>query len=141
VTNGTNRLEEVLAQVRLHRRLRTNPELSVQQLSQLLWAAYGCTPHMTASSRAGLTVPSWMAEYFQTNRIYVVKDRVYRYCNRAGSNLATRDHRLELVYDARTLEGCICGPQIIPGPDCAAADLDADGDVDLADFGEFQRDY
>jgi len=246
-TNGPNRLEEVLTQVGLRERLRTSPELSAQQLSQLLWAAYGCTPHMTANGRAGLTVPSWVAEYFLTNRIYVVADRVYRYCNRTGSNLATRDHRLELVYDgdvrielrqivpalaaapcyillcltqsglgvwyqrletgfaaggilleatalglgcdfesalssaqqtgiqqvthiptsdyphaivavgyrasdldadgdvdltdARTLAGCMSGPQISPAPNCTAADLDADGDVDLADFGEFQRDY
>ena len=41
-----------------------------------------------------------MAEYFLTNRIYVVNASVWRYCNRVGTNLATRDHRLELVQNA-----------------------------------------
>ncbi len=100
VTDGSNQLEEVLARVHVARRFRTEPDLSLPQLSQLLWAGYGCTPHTTANSRAGLTVPSLVAEYFLTNRIYVVNERVLRYCNRQGSNLATRDHRTELVQEA-----------------------------------------
>ncbi|MEW6198268.1 MAG: hypothetical protein AB1601_06340 [Planctomycetota bacterium] len=100
VTDGANHMEEVLADVRLRDRFRTDLDLSPQRLSQLLWAGYGCTPHMTSNSRAGLTVPSWVAEYFLTNRIYVVNDKVWRYANRVGTNLATRDHRLDLVYDA-----------------------------------------
>jgi hypothetical protein len=100
VTDGTDRLEEVLANLRLRTDLRRDLDLSPQRLSQILWAGYGCTPHMTANNRAGLTVPSWVAEYFLTNRIYVVDGRVSRYCNRVGTNLATRDHRLQLVQNA-----------------------------------------
>jgi hypothetical protein len=99
-TDGPDKLEQVLADLRLRTELRTDLDLTPQRLSQILWAGYGCTPHTTANSRAGLTVPSWVAEYFLTNRVYVVNDRVWRYCNRVGSNLATRDHRLELVQNA-----------------------------------------
>ena len=100
VTDGTDRLEEVLANVRLRDELRSDLELTPQRLSQVLWGGYGCSAHMTSNNRAGLTVPSWVAEYFLTNRIYVIGPRVTRYCNRVGSNLATRDHRLQLVRDA-----------------------------------------
>jgi hypothetical protein len=41
-----------------------------------------------------------VAGYFLTNRVYVVNAKVSRYCNRVGTNLATRNHRLELVRDA-----------------------------------------
>jgi hypothetical protein len=99
-TDGEDNLEEVLAGLRLRDRLRTDLDLTPQRLSQILWAGYGCSAHMTSNGRAGLTVPSWVAQYFLTNRIYVVDARVSRYCNRVGSNLATRDHRLELVQDA-----------------------------------------
>lgn len=74
--------------------------LTQAELSQLLWAGYGCTPHWTANNRGGLTMPSWVAEYFLTGRIYLVHDTVLRFCNRVGSNLGTRDHRLELVQGA-----------------------------------------
>ncbi|MGD8453582.1 MAG: nitroreductase family protein [Phycisphaerae bacterium] len=100
VTDGDNSLETVLAGLRLRDRLRADVDLSLEHLSQLLWAGYGCAAHMTANNRAGLTAPSWVAEYFLTNRIYIVDQRVTRYCNRVGSNLTTRDHRLDLVQDA-----------------------------------------
>jgi hypothetical protein len=100
VTDSPANLEEVLAELRLRDKLRADLALTPQRLSQILWAGYGCTPHMTANGRGGLTVPSWVAEYFLTNRIYVVDAAVSRYCNRAGTNLATRDHRLEFVQDA-----------------------------------------
>lgn len=100
VTDGQNNLEEVLASLHLRSTLRTDLDLTPQRLSQILWAGYGCSAHMTANGRGGLTVPSWVANYFLTNRIYVVDSRVSRYCNRVGTNLATRDHRLELVQDA-----------------------------------------
>ncbi|HVP13422.1 MAG TPA: nitroreductase family protein [Phycisphaerae bacterium] len=100
VTDGPNHLEEVLAGLRLRTGLRTDLNLSLQRLSQILWAGYGCTAHAASSGQAGLTVPSWMAGYFLTNRIYVVNDRVWRYCDRIGSSLTTRDHRLELVQNA-----------------------------------------
>jgi hypothetical protein len=79
-------------------------DLTDEQMSQILWAGYGCTPHWTANNRGGLTQPSWVAQYFLTGRIYIVRDVVLRYCNRVGSNLATRDHRLELVQEADVRE-------------------------------------
>lgn len=99
-TDGDDRLEDVLAGLRLETELRADVDLTAAQLSQLLWAAYGCTPHDTIIGGAGLTVPSWVAQYFLTNRIYVVDGRVTRYCNRRGSDASTRDHRLESVLDA-----------------------------------------
>lgn len=99
-TNGANQFEAVLAGLRLRSALRADLDLTPQRLSQILWAGYGCTPHMTSNNYAGLTVPSWTASYFLTNRIYVVDGLVRRYCNRTGTNLATRNHRLELVQNA-----------------------------------------
>jgi hypothetical protein len=74
--------------------------LSLENVSQLLWAAYGVTPHLTYNRRQGLTVPSAVASFYLTARIYVVgQDEVSRYHNRLppGTDLATRDHRLERV--------------------------------------------
>ncbi|MFH1749067.1 MAG: dockerin type I domain-containing protein [Planctomycetota bacterium] len=100
ITDGANNLEEVLADLQLRDSFRTDLDLTPARLSQILWAGYGCSAHMTSNGRGGLTVPSWVAQYFMTNRIYVVDARVSRFCNRVGTNLATRDHRLELVQDA-----------------------------------------
>jgi hypothetical protein len=99
-TDGSDHLEEVLPNLRLRDTFRADLELTPQRLSQILWAGYGCTPHVGASGRPGLTVPSWTASYFLTNRIYVVNDRVWRYCNRVGSDLTTRDHRLQLIKNS-----------------------------------------
>ena len=103
-TDGQNSLEEVISGLRLQSSFRPPGDLTESQLSQLLWAGYGCTAHWTANNRGGLTVPSWIATYFLTGRIYVVHDQVWRYCNRTGSDLGTRDHRLELVQDADVRE-------------------------------------
>lgn len=72
---------------------------TLANLSQLLWAGYGVTPHMPMSKR-GLTVPSAVANYYLTRRIYLAADTaVFRYHNRIppGTNQATSDHRLERV--------------------------------------------
>ena len=72
--------------------------LSLENVSQLCWAAYGVTPHLTYNRRQGVTVPTAGANYYLTGRIYVVdQDGVERYHNRLppGTDLATRDHRLE----------------------------------------------
>ncbi|MGQ9707728.1 MAG: nitroreductase family protein [bacterium] len=74
--------------------------LPMQTLSQLLWAGYGVTPHMTTNGRRGTTIPSAIANYYLTGRIYLVSDSaVFRYHNRLppGNNLTTSDHRLELL--------------------------------------------
>jgi hypothetical protein len=98
-TTGQNKLEEVLANLNYVSEF-SSENLTLQQISQLLWAGYGCTPHVaTMGDRKGLTVPSAMAEYYLTGTIYLVNENgVYRYQNRNPStDLTTRDHRIELV--------------------------------------------
>ena len=86
--------------------LRSKPEFadtapSAATLGQILWAAYGCTPHRAppgpSSSPVGLTVGSAAARYYLTDRVYLVAaDGLFRYHNRLpGSDLVTQDHRLE----------------------------------------------
>ncbi len=96
-TTGDNSLEEVLASLHYGSSFaQTN--LTQQQISQILWAGYGCTDH-TASGRGGLTVPSAWANYYLTRSIYIANEKgVFRYHNRSPStNLSTRDHRIEQI--------------------------------------------
>jgi len=74
-------------------------DLSDETVSQLLWAGYGVTPHITSNGRQGLTVPSALAGYFLTGHIYVVRGQgVERYhCRRTDTDAVSRDHRLEPV--------------------------------------------
>jgi hypothetical protein len=100
-TVGDNSLEEVLADLKyVNNFIQTN--LTPRQISQILWAGYGCSAHTTSNSRAGLTVPSAFANYYLTQSIYLVNENgVFRYHNRnPNTNMATRDHRLEqLSFD------------------------------------------
>ncbi len=96
-TTGDNSLEEVLANLNyVSSFAQTN--LTLQQISQILWAGYGCTDH-TPSGKAGLTVPSAWANYYLTRSIYLANENgVYRYHNRnPATNLSTRDHRIEQI--------------------------------------------
>ncbi len=97
-STGDNSLEEVLAALR-HTDNFAQTDLTPQQLSQILWAGYGCTAHTTSNGRAGLTVPSAYANYYLTRGIYVVEeDGVYRYLNRnPATNTTTKDHKIEAV--------------------------------------------
>jgi hypothetical protein len=97
-TNGQNKLEEVLANLKYVSKFSLE-NLTLQQISQLLWAAYGCTPHVVSGGRQGLTVPSAMAKYYLTGTIYLLTEKgVYRYQNRnPGTDLKTIDHRIEPV--------------------------------------------
>jgi hypothetical protein len=97
-TTGDKALEEVLANLKYTSKF-SQTNLTRQQISQILWAGYGCTPHMTSNGRMGLTVPSAMAIYFLTGTIYLVNENgVYRYHNRNPStDLKTRDHRMERI--------------------------------------------
>ena len=46
------------------------------------------------------------------------------------------------LIDYADFEGCMAGPSVWPGEaPCPCLDLDADHDVDLADFGDFQRGF
>lgn len=97
-SNGTDTFELVLADLSQDT-LFAAAMPSPAEVSQLLWAGYGVTPHMPMAKR-GLTVPSAVANYYLSRRIYVAADTaVFRYHNRLppGTNQATADHRLELV--------------------------------------------
>lgn len=74
--------------------------LSLETVSQLLWAACGVTPHITFNGRQGTTIPTAVAAYHLTGRIYLVHDAgLSRYHNRRppGTDLATADHRLARI--------------------------------------------
>jgi hypothetical protein len=96
-TSGDNSLDEVLANLNYVSNF-SQENLTLKQISQILWAGYGCTPH-TPSGKAGLTVPSAWANYYLTRSIYLVNENgVFRYHNRNPvTNLSTRDHRIELL--------------------------------------------
>ncbi len=72
---------------------------SLETVSQLLWAAYGVTPHYAYNGSHGLAVPSAIAGYFLTGMIYLVRDcGIDRFHNREpGGSLNTADHRLEEI--------------------------------------------
>jgi hypothetical protein len=97
-TNGQNKLEEVLANMKYISEF-SQENLTLQQVSQLLWAGYGCTPHTAVGGKRGLTVPSASANYYLTGKIYLVNEKgVYRYQNRnPKTDLRTIDHRIEPI--------------------------------------------
>jgi hypothetical protein len=97
-TTGDDALQTVLANLKYTSNFN-HTNLTKQQISQILWAGYGCTPHVSANGRMGLTVPSAMARYFLTGTIYLVNENgVYRYHNRnPDADLTTRDHRIERI--------------------------------------------
>jgi len=101
-TVGENGLEAVLARLKtVDRFAPTN--LTLPQVSQILWAGYGCTPHTTTNGRVGLTVPSAWANYYLTRSIYIANEHgVYRYHNRnPDTDTTTRDHRIEQIDSSR----------------------------------------
>ncbi len=98
ITNGTVLLENALNNLK-YGSLFADTELTLSQLSQIAWASYGNTPHTTSNNRAGLTVPSAVANYYLTGMIYIVRSAgVERYHIRDTSGQPnTRDHRIERV--------------------------------------------
>ncbi len=105
-TTGDNSLEEVLANLKYVSNFG-QMNLTLRQISQILWAGYGCTAHTTSNSRVGLTVPSAYANYYLTRSIYLVnEDGVYRYHNRNPStSTATKDHKIERLSSAGDRRG------------------------------------
>jgi len=98
-TRGSDTFEILLTNLQQDSVFSSN-SLSLLTISQLLWAGYGVTPHMTTNGRRGTTISSAVANYYLTGKIYLVNDSgVYRYHNRIppGTGLTTSDHRLELV--------------------------------------------
>jgi hypothetical protein len=114
---GPDTFEAVMADLRQDSAF-SPVELSQENLSQLVWAAYGVTPHLTYNHRQGLTVPSAMANYYLTDRIYVVGQyEVSRYHNRtaAGADAMIRDHRLERIAAGDRRPQLRAASQRIPG--------------------------
>jgi len=102
-TNGQNKIEEVLANLKYSNKFSLD-NLTLQQISQLLWAGYGCTPHVAVAGRRGLTVPSASARYYLTGMIYLVNEKgTYRYQNRnPKTDLTSADHRIDPVSSTDT---------------------------------------
>ncbi len=96
-TDGTILLEVAFADLNCGEQF-DNTELDLNQISQIAWSSYGCTPHI-AIGKAALTAPSAIANYYLTRRIYVVRSEgVERYHIRLPSGQpSTRDHRIERV--------------------------------------------
>jgi hypothetical protein len=99
-TDGPIVLENALADLHYGSQF-IDTELSLDDISQLAWASYGNTPHMTTNGRAGITAASAIASYYLTGRIYIVRSvGVERYHMRLPSGQpTTRDHRIERVTD------------------------------------------
>jgi hypothetical protein len=117
-TASDNSIEEVLANLKYTSSF-SQMNLTPQQISQILWAGYGCTAHTTTNGKAGLTVPSAFANYYLTRSIYLVNgDGVYRYHNRNPiTNTATRDHRIEPLIAVSSGRG-----RSLSGGDASSAD-------------------
>jgi len=85
----------------------TSDDLTKEEVSQLLWASYGVTPHtVIGGNNAANAVASHTAQYFLSGKIYLVSSiGVQRYqIRKTPKDLVNRDHRLEEVKtgDART---------------------------------------
>ena len=141
---GSDTFEVLVAN--LHQDSLFDPaNLPIDAVSQLLWAGDGVTPHMPISKR-GLTIPSAVANYYLTQKVYLVADTaVMRYNNRLppGNGLATSDHRLQLVTsgDHRT-QLRAASPGIPPGAPmyvvACVADTSLNWAVMEAGFAGFQ---
>jgi hypothetical protein len=110
-TTSADTFEVLVADLKMDSLFRSEMP-TLEEISQVLWSGYGTTPHRPIGKQ-GLTVPSAVAYYYLTQRIYLVLDTaVFRYHNRLppGNNLSTSDHRLELVTsgDRRTQLRAAC---------------------------------
>jgi len=98
LTDGPMLLEDGLADLSYGDQFASG-ELTLNRISQIAWASYGCNPHDVFGGRAGINVASWVAMYFLTGRIYIVRSTgVDRYHIRLPSgSTGSRDHRIEAV--------------------------------------------
>lgn len=118
-TDGPNRFEEVLANLKYDSKF-AQENLTLQQISQLLWAGYGCTPHTAVAGRRGLTVPSASANYYLTGKIYLINEKaVYRYQNRnPKTDLRTIDHRIEPITSSDVRDKLRAAVSSLPEAPC-----------------------
>jgi len=107
-TDGNMSVERALAGRRSHRRFQDRP-ISAEQLSQILWAAYGITsPNPHPSLRGGLrTAPSAGATfpleiYAVVGNVLGIEPGVYRYISESHKivRVIDRDVRRELAEAA-----------------------------------------
>lgn len=96
LTDGTVSLEDAMKSPLFGTDFSSN-NISSEQISQILWASYGCTAHkVTGTSNIALSVASYMGDYYLSGRIYLVTaNGVQRYHIRKGTDAKTADHRLE----------------------------------------------
>ena len=118
-TTGEDKLTDVLANLQYVDTF-AQVDLQLAQVSQILWAGYGCTPHTTSRSRAGLTVPSAMSSYYLTGAVYFAnEDGVCRYHNRNPENdVKTRDHRTERLGSSDVRERLYQAVERLPLAPC-----------------------
>ncbi|MCP4602058.1 MAG: twin-arginine translocation signal domain-containing protein [Proteobacteria bacterium] len=99
-TDGEMLLEDAISNLDYSDKFAPD-ELTLQELSQIVWASYGCTPHYSEWGPAALTVGSARARYYLSGRIYLVHSQgveTYHHRDPSGQR-RTRDHRLETVTD------------------------------------------
>ncbi len=130
-TAGSNHLEDVLGNLRYGTDF-AQTALTLQQISQILWAGYGCTPHTTYNGRSGLTVPSAYANYYLTGMIYLANEQgVFRYLNRnPDGDLTTRDHRIRRITSDDVREPLCGAVEGLPRAPCYLVLCLRDADVE-----------
>lgn len=70
-----------------------------KEISQLLWAARGRTPHLYRGKEWGMTIPTWAGGQNYTSLYLLGEDGLYRYVNwDASADRPT--HRIERIGDA-----------------------------------------
>jgi hypothetical protein len=101
-TDGMESLEDAMKNPLFGTNFKSD-DLTKEQISQILWASYGCTSHKTISNTPGTSVASYMLGYFLTGRIYLISSAgVQCYYIRKGTDTTTMDHRLESAATADT---------------------------------------
>ncbi len=114
-TTASDSFEIVMMGLRRDSAFSSMP-LTLETVSQLLWAGYGPTPHRAYNGKRGLTVPSAVAGYYLTGMVYLVRDEgVDRYRNREpDGDMNTADHRLERVVTGDRRDDLRAASEAIP---------------------------
>lgn len=78
----------------LKKEQETGRQATIKDISQLLWAARGRTPHFSISSPWGMTIPTYNVREVTTHVHVISEQGIYRYDNGTLGNPA---HALELL--------------------------------------------
>jgi len=97
-TDGEMSFEQAVANIEFGTSFDST-DLSKEQISQILWASYGCTPHSIMGQAAGITVASWNYKYYITGKIYVISSTgVDKYQMRnPASSANSKEHKLNNI--------------------------------------------